>query len=111
MPALSPEAERQQARLLERYLDSLPDKRAAIEAAWRRVRSDGWKARDAAGLRVLAHRLAGSAGSYGLEALGIAAGALDESLAPPVENARRGVVEKRVSALLDAFSIAIQIKT
>lgn len=111
MSSLSPEAERLQARLRERYIDSLPDKRAAIDAAWQRVRSCGWRDRDVASLRNLAHRLAGSAGSYGLDALGLAACELDASLASAVDDAQRGTIETRVSTLLGEFSEAIQRKT
>jgi HPt (histidine-containing phosphotransfer) domain-containing protein len=54
--------------LRRRYVDSFPDKRAALEAASANVDNDGAGAQQA--LRQLAHKLAGSAGMYGFDDIG-----------------------------------------
>ena len=88
------------AALTRAFAQSLPGKRAEIEAAWAR-----WCAGEAAAratLQALTHRLGGSADNYGFEALGAAARALDAALQP-----RRGAAPAQVAAgvmaLLDAF--------
>ncbi len=62
--------------LRARYVESLPSKRAALDAAWRAFLAapDAGKARE---LQTLAHRLSGSAPAYGYEALGDRARAVD----------------------------------
>jgi HPt (histidine-containing phosphotransfer) domain-containing protein len=54
--------------LRRRYVDSFPDKRAALEAASANVDNDGAEAQRV--LRQLAHKLAGSAGMYGFDDIG-----------------------------------------
>ena len=93
--------------LRKRYADSLADKRAALVGAW-----EAWRAADrsSAHLRELAmqaHRLAGSAGSYGYDALGASAGALDR-LATSMQDARGDAarVDDAVQAVLAAIDAA-----
>lgn len=69
-----------QARLLRRYLDSFPKKQAELEDHWDQVLASDWGADSLACLRTPVHRLAGSAGSYGLNELGRAARQLDTLL-------------------------------
>ncbi len=88
------------AALAAAFAQSLPDKRAQIEAAWAR-----WRAGDAAAramLQALTHRLGGSADNYGFEALGAAARALDAALQPRL-GAVPAQVAGGVTALLAAF--------
>lgn len=73
-----------QAGLLRRYLDSFPEKQAELEDGWQRVQANGWSAESLASFRTPVHRLAGSAGSYGLKELGRAARVLDAALKTPV---------------------------
>jgi HPt (histidine-containing phosphotransfer) domain-containing protein len=54
--------------LRRRYLDSFPDKRAALEAASANLVNHDAEAQQ--GLRQLAHKLAGSAGMYGFDDIG-----------------------------------------
>ena len=63
-----------------RYARSFASKRAALAEAWRAFAdtADATRARE---LHVLAHRLAGSAPTYGYEALGAQAGVVDRALA------------------------------
>jgi len=93
--------------LRTRYAASLPDKRAALLAAWQ-----AWRASDDAPaylreLATQAHRLAGSAGSYGYDELGASASALDRLVASlphaPGDTAR---LDDAVRALLAAIDAA-----
>ncbi len=107
MTGLSPRARELQARLLRRYLDSLPEKQAELEIAWQALQDMGWNAEPLANLKTPVHRLAGSAGSYGLEELGLAARTLDKSLRtadpePGQRDAIRQQFELLISALADA---------
>lgn len=96
-------------RLLRRYLDSLPGKRAEIAERWARVRSGDWDEEAIGELKRPVHRLAGSAGSYGLEDLGRAAAALDRLLGSVREDARsRASVSDGVRALLEQFDRAMR---
>lgn len=80
MADLSPDGRARQAALTRRYVASLPEKKSRIQALWRDAKSGGWRAGDLNGLRVEVHRLAGSAGSYGMDALGQAASRLEAGL-------------------------------
>lgn len=66
--------------LRARYARSFASKRAAFAEAWRAFADtpDATRARD---LQMLAHRLAGSAPTYGYESLGAHAGVVDRALA------------------------------
>jgi len=63
--------------LRKRYADSLADKRAALVGAWETWRASTGSPAHLRDLAMLAHRLAGSAGSYGYDELGACASALD----------------------------------
>ncbi len=54
--------------LRRRYIDSFPDKRAALEAASADLDNQGAESQQT--LRQLAHKLAGSAGMYGFDDIG-----------------------------------------
>lgn len=104
MTELSQEALLAQAGLTRKYLESLPGKKAGIQASWKEVQSSDWDKGALAELRILVHRLAGSAGSYGLENLGVAASSLDESLKPgTVTPALRQSIRQQLNELLEAL--------
>jgi len=93
--------------LRQRYAASLADKRAALTGAW-----DTWRHSDRspAQLRELAtqaHRMAGSAGSYGYEELGACASALDR-LVTRVQDAHAdaAALDAAVQAVLAAIDAA-----
>ncbi len=79
--------------LRAQYRASLPDKWSELEQYWQAVRADT-EAERREGLRRLqrrAHKLAGSAGSYGFEAIGAAAEALDDLLESQLDSERPGM--------------------
>lgn len=99
------------AKLLRAYVESLPRKRARIEECWVRVQATDFSSAAMAELRTLAHRLAGSAGSYGFEALGETAAALDEALDSEAPGAtQRQLVGSRTADLLESLSAASKEK-
>jgi HPt (histidine-containing phosphotransfer) domain-containing protein len=65
--------------LLERYRATLPDKIRELDGALKAYQADEADGRQA--LKVCAHRLAGSASSYGYDDLSLAAARLDDGLA------------------------------
>jgi HPt (histidine-containing phosphotransfer) domain-containing protein len=77
---LSPRAREQLAVQHQKYFDSLPAKRERIVACWHAIQSDGWGSEQLRDLKTEVHRLSGSAGSYGLPDLGLAARNLDKVL-------------------------------
>lgn len=110
MTDLSPEGRTLQEKLLRRYLDSLPDKRADLAEAWQAVLSEGSGTESLTRLRRLTHRLAGSAGSYGLNEVGLAALALEQAIQqagakPPGLDGIRYRVEELLGILEDAQKI------
>lgn len=107
MKDLSNLARERHAKLLRAYVASLPEKQARIEECWLQVQATDFSPGSMAGLRDLAHRLAGSAGSYGFDSLGEAAKTLDEALdieAPGV--AQRRQIGLLVADLLQALAAA-----
>jgi len=102
---LSPRASRQMEEQRMRYLQSLPDKQAKIEQAWENARLEAWSRASFDKFRTLVHRLAGSAGSYGLVQLGQTVKCLDHLLGtippdePPAE--RVEALKKELSLRLD----------
>lgn len=98
---LSPGASRRMEAARSRYLQSLPDKLERIQRAWDAARAQGWSRDSFDHFRTLVHRLAGSAGSYGLDELGQAAKCLDHLLGtiPPDE-----APAERVKALKEELS-------
>lgn len=96
-----------QAKLLRRYLDSFTEKQVELENRWDRVQASDWTAESLARLRTPVHRLAGSAGSYGLEELGHAARRLDASLknvSPTRE--QRDDIQRQFQILMSAVADA-----
>lgn len=87
--------------LRRRYIESFPDKSAAIEAAVDDLRKDGSEALQA--LRLLAHKLAGSAGMYGFEDIGHLAREIVHSIDAGVSPSVLGGLSKGLAArLVDA---------
>lgn len=78
--SLSPGAMERLALQRHKYLASLPAKRERILACWQGIQVNGWKCECFGDLKTQVHRLAGSAGSYGLANLGAAAKDLDALL-------------------------------
>jgi len=108
---LSREALLAQERLVRNYLASLPGKKAGIDACWQQVQASDWHHEEMAKLRLLVHRLAGSAGSYGLEELGVAATTLDESLTcDTCAPAQRQLISRQVTGLFHVLAAAEQIE-
>jgi HPt (histidine-containing phosphotransfer) domain-containing protein len=98
------EFQAQLAALRRTYLQGMPARRAALDEAWQACTEAGadgpWEQ-----LRGVAHKLSGSASSYGFEALGVAARELDKLLSGQVacrERARAEPLVARLHAALDA---------
>lgn len=90
--------------LREHFLTGLPARRTALVAAWRDC-TDGGDDAPWQRLREVAHKLAGSAPCYGLEAVGDVARELDRQLSgrqPCRERARVEAPVGRLLALMDA---------
>jgi chemotaxis protein histidine kinase CheA len=68
--------------LQRRYLAELPDKSAAIERSWKRLQSEPTNREALSNLSLHVHRLAGSAGPYGLPLLGEVARSVDKVVTP-----------------------------
>ena len=67
-------------KVAAQYVEKLPAKMSEIEAAWGTLQGSETPVAAAAALRDLAHKLAGTAGSYGLGKLSAAAAALEHKL-------------------------------
>ena len=89
---LSPRARELLALQHKKYLQSLPDKKARISRRWSEIQRQGWSPELSARFKTEVHRLSGSAGSYGLDALGRAAHQLDLFLVdnPGIESSVTG---------------------
>lgn len=91
---LSPSASRQMEAQRARYLKSLAEKKLRIERAWNEAQRQDWSKVSFNHFKTLVHRLAGSAGSYGLDELGRAAKCLDHLMGtiptdePPASRAK-----------------------
>lgn len=101
--------------LQQRYCSSLAEKLGAIECAWSAVRIDCNDIANQEALLSLAHRLAGSAGSYGFFEIGKAAAEVDALLEPvriTKDPSARGVVMSerldRLSPALETLRVAMQ---
>ena len=79
-PAQGQTEETRLAQLNARYSERLPAKISEIQSAWREVQESHRPAEAANALRTLAHKLAGTAASYGYGKLGTAAAALEREL-------------------------------
>ena len=104
MSELSREAQALQAQLTRQFIATLPEKRARFEASWNQVRASQWSPETLAQLRILAHKLAGSAGSYGLEELGALALSLDVALDSAVSSKEQCLlIERQTMNLIEAL--------
>lgn len=82
---LSPKAQRLIALQHAKYLKTLPEKKTRISHYWNAIQRQGWTRELSARLKTEVHRLAGSAGSYGLSTLGQTALDLDVLLAKDMD--------------------------
>ena len=85
-------------KLLARYVASFPEKHSSVLAAWQAIPAYPGAKID---LRVLCHKLAGSAPMYEFAALGSAARAVVNGID---ENAEAKVLAGTVSAVLEQLS-------
>lgn len=104
MDKLSTAAQARYQALVERYLASLPAKRQRLMTLYRQWAAGGWQDDALGPLKLEVHRLAGSAGSYGLEGLGQRAARLDRDLGRAAQDAAmREACEAQMQALLSAL--------
>lgn len=93
------------AALHARYRASLPEKRAELASALSHWRDDPQSQSASAALYLLTHKLAGSAGAYGFEAIAEKARGADRLLQP---HARGGMTLDGASvASIDAAVVAL----
>ena len=92
--------------LRRHFVGELPDRRAALIAAWD-VCADAGDEAPWLRLREVAHKLAGSAPCYGLDDIGDAARALDRLLSGRTPCRERGAVDESVAQLLARLDAAI----
>ena len=112
MQDLSGKAQALQERLVRRYLASLPEKREKITACWKEVQSGDWNPDQVDRMKIEIHRLAGSAGSYGLEELGALASRLENSLKSESGiPEHRLVIGRQTAELLDALAAKAKERT
>lgn len=78
--AAGPDLAARLAALQRDYLAQLPEKLAAIEAAWMRLADGPWAGEPARALHRLVHNLAGSGQTFGVAGLSEAARAIEEQL-------------------------------
>ena len=111
MTHLSPEGRTLQQKLLQRYLDSLPGKRTDLTVAMNDVEKEDFSPETLSRLSKMAHRLAGSAGSYGLDEVGATALALEQAIPDSADDTRqRDAIRFSMNELLDALQ-NVQKKT
>lgn len=87
-PSFDPSVEAQLAELRADYAAKLPQRLGEIEALWQAVQHEGWSGPSAQSLHRVCHTLAGSAGTFGLPAVGQQARALEQILKPLVQAAQ-----------------------
>lgn len=96
----------QMAELRKHYFAGLPARRAALAEAWAACVDAGaeapWQQ-----LRDVAHKLSGSAPSYGFEAMGLAARELDRLLSGRAPCRQRTGVAAEVARLIATLDAAI----
>lgn len=94
------------------YRESLPEKRVALQTAWKALQSDADAGTPAQALKYQLHQLAGSAGAYGYEAMGEMARGLEKRivqwLVPPApeRSAARGLAAE-LAPLMNLLFAAI----
>jgi HPt (histidine-containing phosphotransfer) domain-containing protein len=93
--------------LRRHFLQELPERRAALAAAWHDCATAGDEA-PWLSLRDVAHKLSGSAPCYGLDAVGEAAGNLDRLLSGRAPCRERSAAEGAVAELMAALDTAIR---
>ncbi len=98
--------EAEMAVLRQHYVAGLPARRAALLAAWQECVDHGaeppWQR-----LRDVAHKLAGSASSYGFETLGDTARELDRRLSGRTPTRLRAPVGELVAGVAAALDAAV----
>ena len=101
----SPDLAIELARLRQNFLSQLGARIEAIEAEANRLTRGDWNAEAAYELHTLAHKLAGSAGTFGARALGQAANRLSLLLLPylgeaPQDQSLRAVISRTVMEVI-----------
>ena len=91
----SPELLEQLARLREDYHRQLPDKLAAIDATARHLEAGPWQVEFARASHQQVHKLAGSAGTFGMPEVSDSARALELALTPFLEEGAAPAVNER----------------
>ena len=109
MSGLSGEAQTLQAQLTRKFMATLPEKRANFETSWNQVQVNQWSPESLAQLRKLAHKLAGSEGSYGFEELGDQALILDVALESAVSSQEQHLLIERQTANLIKALVEMEI--
>jgi len=100
-----------QARVDElraRYLASVPEKLNQLQDAWSRIQTEGWNAETVEPLRAMAHRLAGSAGSYGFRSQGQAAADLEDVLLRVSDATDREALSEQVQERFERLSAGLR---
>ena len=92
--------------LRRHFLEGLPERRAALAAAWCDC-VDGREEATWERLRDVVHKLSGSAPCYGLNQVGELARGLDRQLSGRVPCRERAVLDAAVAQLLAALDAAI----
>ena len=104
----SPQTKERLARQQDKYMNSLSGKKDRIFNCWSLIQTGGWTLDLLSELRTEVHRLAGSAGSYGLVRLGKAAQNLDRMLALESEmSSLSSSIAELVDKLFSAFDEVI----
>ncbi len=90
------------------YLRSLDSKAVEIADGWRRVLESDFDFSALCELKTLVHRIAGSAGMYGLDDVSASAHHVDDQLsrAGDADATRRTDLDRRVNELLDLMQRA-----
>ncbi len=78
MPNLSPDAQQKISQLKREYVASLPKKLAILDENWQKIIDGSFEMTHLELLRTHSHKLAGSAGSYGLDKISNTARSLEE---------------------------------
>ncbi|MCP4046293.1 MAG: hypothetical protein GY732_09930 [Gammaproteobacteria bacterium] len=110
MKELSPRARKLIAAQRDRYLAKLPAWKSHVEQLWAGAISAQDTANVVAELTTIAHRLAGSAGNFGLVNLGQAALALEQGLkeSRSASNCIATSCQPLIDQLLTAFNLCLE---
>lgn len=110
MVELSQQAQMRLQQMRDNYKQSLPAKKNELEAAWASCMASQWAGDTVAELKSLAHKLGGSAGLYGFDALGEASRALDTGLSGVFEPLNKADLQKVLALMVQLesqFSITL----